>query len=68
MAGAFALEEATVPVLFSIDEVDSRLADAHEVPAEERGDPWHAYVNALLERRTAIETADANFTRILQER
>jgi hypothetical protein len=57
-----------MPVLLSIDEVDSRLADAHEVPAEERGDPWHAYVNALLERRTAIETAEANLTRILQER
>lgn len=55
-------------VLLSIDEVDSLLSDAHEVPHTERGEPWHAYVNALLERRTAIETADANLTRILQER
>ena len=53
-----------MPVLTSTEEVDALLADAHEVALDERGEFWHAYVDELLDRRTALATADRNLREI----
>ena len=35
----------------TLDEIDEALAFATEIPVEERGAPWHAYVDRLLAER-----------------
>lgn len=39
----------------TLDEVNEALDHARAVPSDQRGDGWHAYVNALLsQRETAL--------------
>lgn len=35
----------------TLEEIDEALAFATEIPVEDRGDPWHAYVDGLLKQR-----------------
>ena len=38
----------------TLDEIDEALDHCQRIPQAERGDGWHAYVNALLEQRRLI--------------
>ena len=49
-----------MPVLAGIDEVDEALNRAMRIPEDERGELWQSIVDALLDRRTALATVDAN--------
>lgn len=49
-----------IPVLFSVDEVDAYLARANRIPEDERTSMWHEVMDALLDRRAALATVDAN--------
>jgi len=53
-----------VPVLLDIREVDEALARANRIPEDERGEMWAEIVDALLDRRTALATVDANLREI----
>jgi hypothetical protein len=35
----------------TVDELDEALRHLSLVPADERGEAWHAYMNAILEKR-----------------
>ncbi len=38
-----------------LSEIDEALHHLSLVPVDERGQPWHAYSDALLERRKFLE-------------
>lgn len=38
----------------TLDEIDEALHHCRAVPADERGAPWHAYVDSLLAQRESI--------------
>jgi hypothetical protein len=63
--GGFAVHQgAPVPLLMTVAEVDVLLANAHEVPTDERGDVWQSYVDALLDRRVALASVEENLRTI----
>ena len=39
----------------TLDEVDEALAHANRVPVDERGLPWQAFVDRLLDDRNRLE-------------
>lgn len=41
----------------TIAEVDEALNHAKRIPIEDRGAPWWAYVNGLLEQRRRLEVS-----------
>ena len=53
-----------MPVLLDIREVDEALARANRIPEDERGEMWAQIVDALLDRRVALATVDANLREI----
>jgi hypothetical protein len=42
----------------SLSEIDEALRHLSLVPMDERGQAWHAYSDALLERRKFLESHD----------
>lgn len=38
----------------TLDEIDEALQHCRAVPPDERGAPWHAYVDSLLAQRDTI--------------
>jgi hypothetical protein len=53
-----------VPLLMSIHEVDDALTRANAIPDDERTDMWQGIVDALLDRRAALATVEANLREI----
>jgi len=50
----------------TVEEIDEALHHASLVPIDERGKPWHAWVDSLLAQRTRIAAPmDARSTRVL---
>lgn len=50
----------------TLAELDEALLHASLVPVDERGKPWHAWVDSLLAQRTRIAAPlDARATRVL---
>lgn len=50
----------------TIEAIDEALHHASLVPIDERGKPWHAFVDSLLAQRNRITApVDARATRVL---
>ena len=50
----------SVAIADTIPEIDEALRHLSLVPDKDRGTAWHAYSDALLERRAQIETENKN--------
>lgn len=44
--------------MLTLAEVDEALGWLQAVPPEERHEPWHKYLDSLLEQRNALVKAD----------
>ena len=57
-----------MPVLLSIPEVDEALRRANAIPEDERTPTWHAIVDELLDRRSALAQAEQRIAALRVER
>ena len=50
----------------TVEQLDEALLHASLVPVDQRGKPWHAFVDSLLAQRNRITApVDARATRVL---